>query len=429
MGSPAVRSEPAIQAGLRMTVISRSVFPLHGVGGLERHTHDLVKHLAQRHVAVSVITRPPSHTGTRDGWPGLPVVVFTVPYVTFPGAGRRGTTVIDRSTAYPLFGYRAGRLAARLAAAGSTDLVYGLGAAAFGYALARRHRPETTVPWLFNPQGLEEFGGLDGAFGGQSLKRIGYAPLRSVVRVCARAADRVIATDRAIEPAVARHLAVGPDRMRLIPNAIDVAAVMAHAGAGDAVRLRARYGIGPDEMLLVSVGRIERNKGFHLLADALALVADRPWHWVLVGDGPHRQVVDEHIRESGISGRVILTGRVDDATLHAWYEAANLFVHPTQYEGSSLVTLEAMAHGRAVLATLAGGLPDKVRPGETGWLVAPGDVPALADGLRTAFDASPRLPAMGVAGRALVAAEFSWTAVIDRFLAVCRELLAPSRTS
>lgn len=107
-------------------------------------------------------------------------------------------------------------------------------------------------------------------------------------------------------------------------------------------------------------------------------------------------MLDEHTRESGICGRVTLTGRVDDATLHAWYEAANLFVHPTQYESSSLETLEAMAHGRAVLAKLAGGLPDKVRPGETGWLVA---------------------------------AEFSWTVAIDRCLAACRELLAPLRTS
>ncbi len=56
----------------------------------------------------------------------------------------------------------------------------------------------------------------------------------------------------------------------------------------------------------------------------------------------------------------MLVGRAEDSDLHAWYEAATLFVHPTLYEGSSLVTLEAMAHRRAVVATSAGGLPDKV---------------------------------------------------------------------
>ncbi len=51
---------------------------------------------------------------------------------------------------------------------------------------------------------------------------------------------------------------------------------------------------------------------------------------------------------------VRLVGRVGDEELHAWYEAATLFVHPTLYEGSSLVTLEAMAHARAVVATDGG---------------------------------------------------------------------------
>ncbi len=84
------------------------------------------------------------------------------------------------------------------------------------------------------------------------------------------------------------------------------------------------------------------------------------------------------IAAAGLTERTLLTGRVDDRTLHAWYEAAHLFVHPTLYEGSSLVTLEAMAHRRAVVATNAGGLPDKIVTGRNGWLVPAGDPSALA---------------------------------------------------
>ena len=69
-----------------------------------------------------------------------------------------------------------------------------------------------------------------------------------------------------------------------------------------------------------------------------------------------------------------------DGVLHALYARADVFVHATRYEGSSLVTLEAMAHGLPVVATRAGGIPDKVVDGETGRLVAPGDVDALARG-------------------------------------------------
>ncbi|HUK63206.1 MAG TPA: glycosyltransferase family 4 protein, partial [Dongiaceae bacterium] len=309
-----------------------------------------------------------------------------MPYRTFPFAGRRGTTVIDRSTAYPLFGRRAGRLVAHLVQQGEIDVVYGLGASVLGYAQARRRGAR--APLIFNPQGLEEFGATDPAHGGGWLKRTAYAPLRAAVRACARAADRIIATDRVLEPVVLRHLDVPASRVRVVPNAIDVEACDRLAGPGDGRRIREEHGIGPGEPILLSVGRLEANKGFQVLAEALARLAPgttsgltrdaRSWRWVLVGDGPFRGSVERAIDSAGVRARVLLAGRTSEADLHAWYEAATLFVHPTLYEGSSLVTLEAMAHRKAVVATLAGGLPDKVRPGTSGWLVAPSDAPALA---------------------------------------------------
>jgi glycosyltransferase involved in cell wall biosynthesis len=415
MGSGLARAD-----GLRVAVLTRAVTPLHGVGGLERSTHDLVQHLLARGARVDLFTRPPV---TRKPWAHDRLAFHFVPYRTFPGAGRRGTTILDRSTAYPLFGYRLGRAAAALASAGGVDIVYGLGASTLGYASARRRAPEATVPLVINPQGLEEFGGIDGSYGGRPSKRIGYEPLRRAVRYCARAADRVIATDRALEPMIARALGVGPDRMRLVPNAVDLAACDRLATPADGARLRAHCGIGRGEVVLLSVARLERNKGLHVLADALGSLTDLAWRWVIVGDGPFRHALETRVAHGGLRGRTTMTGRLDDEALHAWYEAATAFVHPTQYEGSSIVTLEAMSHRRPVVATTAGGLPDKVRDGVTGWLVPPGDAPALAGALRTALGAPAALAAMGAAGRELVEAEFSWDRSADRMLAVFEELL------
>lgn len=417
---------------LRIAVLTRAVYPLHGYGGLERHVHDLTRHLLAEGLDVTLITRsfPVGATALEQAThkflnqPGL--AVHLVPYRTFPLAGRRGTTVLDRNTAYPVFGYRAGRAAAALVRAGTVDVVHCHGASGLGYALARRRGHGATAPLILNPHGLEEFGGTDPSRL-SSWKRAAYAPLRQAVRACARAADRIIATDEGLEPTVRRHLGVGPERIRVVSNAVDVGECDRLATAEDGARLRARHGFAAGEPLLLSVGRIEVNKGFDTLAAALGEVRDLSWRWVLIGDGSHRGQLERVVADLGMALRVLFRGRLSDDELHAWYEAATLFVHPTLYEGSAIVALEAMAHRRAVVATLAGGLPDKVRAGRNGWLVRPGDSAGLAAALRDALADPDRLNRMGVEGRAIVEGEFSWRSVTRRLLAVYDDVLEEVR--
>jgi glycogen(starch) synthase len=220
---------------------------------------------------------------------------------------------------------------------------------------------------------------------------------------------------------VRRYLNVDAARLVTIPNAVDLDTCESLAGPADGHHMRRFVPSGAD-FILMSVGRIERNKGFHVLADALASLKGRTWFWVVVGDGPARSALQHQVDALGLADNVRLMGRTPAADLHGWYEAADVFVHPTLYEGSSLVTLEAMAHRRAVIATTAGGLPDKVTPGKTGWLVPPGDAAALADALREAMSQRAGLTAMGDAGRALAEREFSWDAVAERTIALYRRL-------
>jgi len=426
---------------LRVAILARSVHPLHGVGGLERHVYDLLHHLARRGLTIALITKPPTTPGALGaegdvsalfaaGAPGR-IVLRTVPYVTFPGAGRRGTTVIDRATAYPVFGWRAGRVAAEMAGAGEVDLVHALGASGLGYALARG-RPEFRAPFVFNPQGLEEFGGTHPGFA--RLKRLAYTPLQAAVRRCAQAADAVLATDHALVAPVRTHLAVDPARVHVVPNAVDLETIdrARASAAATAATLRARLGLAAGDRLLLSVGRLEENKGFHVLAAALAELRARAgvgagWRWVLVGDGPYRPRIAGAIDAAGLTSHVHLAGRVADSELAGWYAAADVFVHPTLYEGSSLVTLEAMAHGKPVVATRAGGLPDKVRPGETGWLVEPGAAPALAGALAESLaEPAETLARFGAAGRRLVEQAFAWPVVAAQLEALYAALLSRS---
>jgi glycosyltransferase involved in cell wall biosynthesis len=217
-----------------------------------------------------------------------------------------------------------------------------------------------------------------------------------------------------------------------IPNALDVAMIDTLTDPAMTRELRRRHEIGQDETLLLSAGRLEANKGFHVLLHALAALrergtlADRRWRWVVIGDGPYRDRLQTLAADLSLMDRVRFHGRVTDAEMHAWYELATLFVHPTLYEGSSLVTLEAMAHCRAVVASSAGGLPDKVRPGVNGWLVKPGDPGELAAAISGAIADRPRLERYGREARAIVEREFSWRAAGDATVALYKLLLRQS---
>ena len=293
---------PVIRSVLRVAVVARSVFPLHGLGGLERHVYDLVRYLADAGVDTTLITRTPKTRHEPDAIHPY-VTIKTVPYHTFPGAGRRGTTVIDRSTAYPLFGLRAGREALELVREGRIDIVHGLGASVLGYAATTGAAGRTARAQPAGPRGIWRHESRPGAAEARRLSaRCGA---RSCA--CARAADRIIATDRALAPVVLQHLHVPEERVRVIPNALDLRALDRLATSADAARARLAAGIGRDDVVLLSVGRIEENKGFHHLAAALGALAahggrlpEGRWRWVVIGDGPFRPRLEAAIRDAGL---------------------------------------------------------------------------------------------------------------------------------
>jgi len=126
----------------------------------------------------------------------------------------------------------------------------------------------------------------------------------------------------------------------------------------------------------------------------------------------------------GLEGRVHLLGAADRATVARLYRGARLVACPSRWEGLPLVCLEAMASGRAVVASRVDGIPDAVGDGETGLLVQPEDPVALAGALRALLDDGPRRERLGARGRALVCDELTWASVAERYLAVLADAMA-----
>ncbi|OZM84219.1 glycosyl transferase family 1 [Pseudonocardia sp. MH-G8] len=189
-------------------------------------------------------------------------------------------------------------------------------------------------------------------------------------------------------------------------------------------------GVEPEpgaEPTVLFVGRLEREKRVDELIRAFALVAG-PARLEIIGDGTRRAGWSALARDLGLADRVRFRGAVDDDALVAAYRRCAVFCMPGIAELQSLVTLEAMASGRPVVAADAVALPHLVHPGRNGLLYRPADVAGLAAALTALLDDPATRARMGAAGREAAAAH-DLDATLDAFedvYAQVRRRVAPA---
>jgi len=150
---------------------------------------------------------------------------------------------------------------------------------------------------------------------------------------------------------------------------------------------------------ILGIGRHVPQKGFDVLLQAFALSNQDSHDLLLAGDGPERPALGRLAADLDIEDRVRFVGRADRPMAVSLFAGCSFFVLPSRQEPQGIVNLEAMAAGKAVLASRVGGVPEIVQDDETGLLVPAEDVPALAQAIaRLADDASLR-QRLGAAGR------------------------------
>ncbi|MDZ5444445.1 glycosyltransferase [Micromonospora sp. 4G57] len=162
---------------------------------------------------------------------------------------------------------------------------------------------------------------------------------------------------------------------------------------------------GDGRRRVLFVGRLDQEKNVDQLLHALALLPERLQAiGEIVGDGCHRRVLEDLARQLSIWDRVTFHGLVSDQeVLHA-YARCDVFCMPGTAELQSLVTMEAMAAGKPIVAADAMALPHLVRPGSNGYLYPPGDIHALAAHLAALLDDASARAQMGAVSRRIIAA-------------------------
>jgi glycosyltransferase involved in cell wall biosynthesis len=137
---------------------------------------------------------------------------------------------------------------------------------------------------------------------------------------------------------VCRHFPEVSDRVIVIPNGVDVAA------------LRAAQPYRQDRTVILCVGRLEEYKNVHLVIEALKHLDDR-FTLVVIGDGPARRPLEALTERLGLQGRVKFLGRVDDSIAHRWFRTASVYASMSSHEAFGITVREALAAGARVVAS------------------------------------------------------------------------------
>lgn len=258
-----------------------------------------------------------------------------------------------------------------------------------------------------------------------SFHNLAYAPgvnkagagLRWRKRLAAALYPRGFDAMLGVSAAVARHYeqALGLNGVEVLHNPVP------RALAGRSVPAEAPA-VGQGAFSVVVPGRLVHEKGHadFLLALARLRSEGRLLSVTLAGHGPLRASLEQQIGQLGLADGVAITGALPHAQLLDLVQAADLVVVPSRFEGFGLTALEAMALGRPVLATTAGGLPEVVEHGVSGWLVPPQDPARLAQAIGQLMDDPALRQRLGAAGRQRAQQHFSLPTVTARLRDIYR---------
>ncbi len=288
------------------------------------------------------------------------------------------------------------------------------------YRLMRRTRPD--VVHLHSRIGADVMGGVAARLAGVPVvhsRRQDNPESRLAVAFKYRLHDRVIAISEGIGRILLSE-GLPQEKLRCVRDAIEITPFVEHP---ERAWFEQAFALPPGALVLGVVAQLIQRKGHHLLLDAMpeVLAAFPGTQVLLFGKGPLEAELRTAIERRGLSGVVRLAGFRDDLT--RILPCLDLVVHPALMEGLGVSLLQAASAGVPIIASRVGGIPEAVRDGETGLLVAPGNPAALAAGIRQLL-ADPALrQKLGRAGRQWVEQAFAAELMIEGNLQVYRELV------
>ncbi|MEM1801777.1 MAG: glycosyltransferase family 4 protein [Sulfolobales archaeon] len=203
-----------------------------------------------------------------------------------------------------------------------------------------------------------------------------------------------------------------PIKKYLIPNGVDI---MKFTPPKDE----------PEDDVIVFIGRLVYRKGLHVLLDAFSRVLkERDAILYVVGKGYMEETARLLVKAYRMEGKVKFLGVIPESEKPDIYRKAKVVVIPSLFnESFCIVALEAMASGRAVIASRVGGIKEVIKHGESGILVNPGSSEELANAIKVVLDDKNLRLKLGGNARNVVEHNYSWDIIIEKIVKVYEDIL------
>lgn len=237
--------------------------------------------------------------------------------------------------------------------------------------------------------------------------------------VCRRV-QRVIVPSEKIRALLCRYHVRTP--VTCIPTGLEVDRFSADIKAGERDKLRARYGISREEVVLLYIGRLAMEKNPDELLYLFSHWADPGNKLVFVGDGPYRQELESLVRELKLEDRVIFTGMVSPQDIAGYYRMGDIFVSASRSETQGLTYFEAMACGLPLLCLADPCLDHVLISGENGFTY--NNEREYAERLRLLTASAALRKTMGRRGRETVLSDYSAETFAGSVMDVYQQVLS-----
>jgi glycosyltransferase involved in cell wall biosynthesis len=249
--------------------------------------------------------------------------------------------------------------------------------------------------------------------------------LRIFERKMIERSNKLIAVSDFTRRELKQYYKISEDKIRVIHNGVDT---RKFHPATDKRKVKGELGFNPDDIAILSVGRLYARKGLFTLIESMPAVVRRfpNAKFIVSGKGQSNEMKKLVVCADrlGVKNNIIFTGYFPDKKLPKLYQAADVFAFSTFYEHHPFAVLEALSTGLPVVTTNVGGIPETIDDGKNGFTCEPFNAKQFSDRILRLLEHPSEASEMGLLARKTIEDRFDWRLVVKKVLKVYEEVLS-----